>query len=107
MSWSTGVTQHPLLLRPPAPHKPSPLKPGLPGRGARFRPHPRPAPSPKAERRDTDDSQAAIPEVLTPSADASTDANGIPSISANAPDLPTRTHAHHANEVRARRRIAS
>ena len=36
-----------------------------------------------------------VPDVLTPTANDSTDANGIPSPGANAPDLPTR--ARHAN----------
>ncbi|HXS12824.1 MAG TPA: LPS assembly protein LptD [Acidobacteriaceae bacterium] len=35
-----------------------------------------------------------LPDVLNPSPDQSTDANGIPDASAQAPQSPTRTHAH-------------
>ncbi len=40
--------------------------------------------------------QEAIPDVLTPSAADSTDANGIVVASSDTPDAPLRTHSHHA-----------
>ena len=42
------------------------------------------------------DQEEQVPDVLNPTPLDSTDANGIPSPGANAPDLPTRTHTHHA-----------
>ena len=39
--------------------------------------------------------EQTAPDVLTPSAGDSTDANGIPVASSDAPDIPLRTHARH------------
>ncbi len=92
-----GLTQH-LYFRPSTmPRKKPKVKPGCPASES--------VSAETAESTEPQDgsaedapSQAAIPDVLQPSADSGTDANGIPSISANAPDLPIRTHAHHARE---------
>lgn len=69
-----GVTQH-LYFRP---------KPG--------KPCPTGAPGPNSQTRVLPEANE-LPDVLNPSPDQSTDANGIPDASAQAPQEPTRTHA--------------
>ncbi len=92
-----GVTQH-LYFRPSGmPRRPRKIKPGCPAVGP-VSAETAPASEPQNGSAEGEESQAAVPDVLEPGADSGTDANGIPSISANAPDLPTRTHAHHASE---------
>lgn len=44
-----------------------------------------------------DTSEAAVQDVFNPNPRDTNDANGIPNISATAPDIPTTTHAHHAD----------
>jgi LPS-assembly protein len=44
-----------------------------------------------------ENSEAAVQDVFNPNPRDTNDANGIPSISATAPDTPTTTHAHHAD----------
>jgi len=44
-----------------------------------------------------DVSEAAVQDVFNPNPRDTNDANGIPNISATAPDTPTATHAHHAD----------
>lgn len=90
-----GATQH-LYFRP----RPRPVKarPGCPAKtggeaaastqtslaGAQMAPFSAPeAPS--------------VPDVLEPDAQTGNDANGIPNVSANAPDVPLTTHAPHAD----------
>jgi LPS-assembly protein len=92
-----GVTQH-LYFRPAqAPQTPHKLKPGCPAVGP-LRAESAASTEPQGGSSEDKEAQEAIPDVLEPAADSGTDANGIPSISANAPDLPIRNHAHHANE---------
>lgn len=75
-----GVTQH-LYFRP----KPKPVKtkPGCPAT---------PATSTSIQFSQTS-APPELPDVMNPSPDQSTDANGIPDASAQAPQSPTRTHA--------------
>lgn len=44
-----------------------------------------------------DSADSAVQDVFNPDPHDTNDANGIPNISATAPDTPTRTHAHHAD----------
>jgi LPS-assembly protein len=76
-----GVTQH-LFFKPIA-HKPKPL-PGCPA-GATV--------GSSAEDKTADEQEEQQSSIL-PTAASGTDANGIPSISATAPDRPTRSHKH-------------
>ncbi|HEY4354859.1 MAG TPA: LPS assembly protein LptD [Acidobacteriaceae bacterium] len=83
-----GVTQH-LYFKPrTSPTAARRIKPGCPvqstGEAVSA------APESGAEQ-----SQGVIPDVLDPGAESSTDANGIPSASAQASDAPLRSHAHH------------
>jgi LPS-assembly protein len=85
-----GVTQH-LYFRPRT--KRVKAKPGCAAAASS-------APSPAANALDGG-APVLEPEdhnVLDPDAQTSTDANGIPNISATAPDAPTRTHAAHAED---------
>lgn len=92
-----GLTQH-LYFRPAnTPRKPRKAKPGCPAVGP-VSAETAGSADPQGGSAEGEASQAALPDVLEPSADSGTDANGIPSISATAPDLPTRTHAHHVRE---------
>ncbi len=83
-----GVTQH--LYFKTAAQKPQPLPPGCPAQPGQV----------GYDTQTALDSGAAPPEdptpdVLDPTADSSTDANGIPSASATAPDVPLQSHARH------------
>jgi LPS-assembly protein len=79
-----GVTQH-LYFRPKP--KPEHRKPGCPANAATNNIQLSPTSAPPE-----------LPDVLNPSPDQSTDANGIPDAFAQAPQSPTRTHA--PNRVR-------
>ncbi len=74
-----GVTQH-LYFRPRA--KPVKTKPGCPI-----------TPAASTTNLALPQTPPELPDVLNPSPDQSTDANGIPDASAQAPQSPTRTHA--------------
>ena len=73
-----GVTQH-LYFRPHT-SKPTPPKPGCPATPAASGANPAAA------------NPAATRDVLTPDAQATSDANGIANVAATAPDQPLRTH---------------
>ena len=100
-----GVTQH-LYFRPrpvPQPHQPA----GCPAASTQTLTTASVATEPGTDL--TSESQQSpadnpannaeedqVPDVLNPTPADSPDANGIPSPAAQAPDLPTRTHVHHA-----------
>ena len=75
-----GATQH-LYFRPRS--RPTQPKPGC-------------ATNPTGATNGLQLAPPELPDVLNPSPDQSTDANGIPDASAQAPQEPTRTHAHNA-----------
>ncbi len=77
-----GVTQH-LYFRPKA--KPIKPKPGCPTTSATL--------TTGGIQLSQTSAPPELPDVLNPTPDQSTDANGIPDASAQAPELPTRTHA--------------
>ena len=91
-----GVTQH-LFFRP-KPKVSLPLPPGCPtgspANTASGTSEPGDGITSEGEQPSIEDQ--AVPDVLNPTPADSTDANGIASPSAQAPDLPTRTHSHHA-----------
>ena len=92
-----GLTQH-LYFRPATvPHKPHKLKPGCPAVGP-VSAETATMVEPQEGSAEGEAMDTAVPDVLEPAGDSSIDANGIPSIDSTAPDLPTRNHAHHANE---------
>ncbi len=97
-----GVTQH-LYFRPvtrstPAPPPGCPAANALTGFGVDTKAGAKEAGASATDAGTKDEAeQNAIPDVLTPTAADSTDANGIPVANADAPDLPTRTHLRHAN----------
>ena len=77
-----GVTQH-LYFRPKT--KPVHPKPGCPTTSATV--------TPGGIQLSQTSTPPELPDVMNPSPDQSTDANGIPDASAQAPQSPTRTHA--------------
>ena len=90
-----GLTQH-LYFRPRIkPAKILPAKPGCPAKPVTVVAHPASGQAPGLTQAvaDADALQDDSQEVQESQRD-SNDANGIPNISANAPDLPTRTHRH-------------
>ncbi len=95
-----GATQH-LYFRPPPRHQPH-LPPGCPAVTTLEPPNTPPltAGAPNAIQTTEGEQPSAgeeqVPDVLSPTPSDSTDANGIPSPGANAPDLPTRSRAHRA-----------
>lgn len=93
-----GATQH-LYFRPaprPQPHLPADCPAAAVAKpGAEATPATEPEHTSEGIQPGTEDEQ--VPDVLSPTPSDSTDANGIPSPAANAPDLPTRTHARHAS----------
>jgi LPS-assembly protein len=84
-----GVTQH-LYFRPHV-SKSARAKPGCPANPATPVANPG-APGPDSGTWDTETSAASTLDVLNPDEQATTDANGIPNVSATAPDQPLRTH---------------
>ncbi len=77
-----GVTQH-LYFRPK--ERPVKTKPGCPSTPATL--------TTRGIQLSQTSTPPELPDVLNPSPDQSTDANGIPDASAQAPQSPTRTHA--------------
>ena len=86
-----GLTQH-LYFRP-QPKSTPPLPPDCPALAPRTSEPPSDFTTAGAQAPTEDQ---GTPDVLDPTPADSTDANGIPIASAQAPDTPTRTHTHHA-----------
>ena len=98
-----GVTQHLYFRARPKTKKTPAPKPGCPATPAK--PSEKPAAAPASTTTEETSGAAAstvaqtsdLPDVFNPVPQATTDANGIPNASATAPDMPTRTHARHAD----------
>jgi LPS-assembly protein len=81
-----GATQH-LYFRPR--QRPGKTKPGCPAKAANESQPLRPSLAGEQATPFT------VPDVLEPDAQTANDANGIPNVAANAPDLPLTTHVRH------------